>query len=79
MRHFRNPRCRTNDLGVVRAQLAMEVDGPYHFTHNTQQPMGHTLIRCAHSGSDDHGIENIAPAELIRGSYVPSCNPCAGF
>ena len=28
-------------------QVAIEVDGPYHFTVNTQQPLGNTLIRRA--------------------------------
>lgn len=26
--------------------IAVEVDGPYHFTCNTLQPLGHTLLRC---------------------------------
>jgi hypothetical protein len=30
-----------------RGPLAIEVDGPYHFTINTQQPTGSTIIRCA--------------------------------
>ena len=55
-----------NNLVVVLPQLAMEVDGPYHFTHNTQQPMGHTLIRCAHSGSDDHVIESKCVSTDVR-------------
>ena len=32
-----------------RGQVAIEVDGPYHFTVNTQQPLGNTLIRHARS------------------------------
>lgn len=31
-----------------RGPVAIEVDGPYHFTLNTRQPLGSTLIRCAH-------------------------------
>lgn len=27
-------------------RVAVEVDGPYHFTLNTRQPTGATLIRC---------------------------------
>ena len=26
-------------------RVAMEVDGPFHYTCNTNQPMGHTLLR----------------------------------
>ena len=29
-----------------RGPVAIEVDGPYHFTLNTRQPLGSTLIRC---------------------------------
>ena len=25
--------------------IAVEVDGPYHYTLNTHQPLGHTLLR----------------------------------
>ena len=25
--------------------IALEVDGPYHFTCNTLQPLGHTILR----------------------------------
>ena len=28
-------------------RICIEVDGPYHYTVNTLQPMGHTLIRWA--------------------------------
>ncbi len=33
-----------------RGPVAIEVDGPYHFTLNTRQPLGSTLIRCAPAG-----------------------------
>lgn len=28
-------------------RVAMEVDGPYHFTRNTRAPLGSTLLRSA--------------------------------
>ena len=31
-------------------RVAMEVDGPFHYTCNTNQPMGHTLLRWDPSG-----------------------------
>lgn len=31
-------------LGEGR-NIAIEVDGPYHYTLNTHQPLGHTLMR----------------------------------
>ena len=31
-------------------RICIEVDGPYHYTVNTLQPMGHTLIRWAVAG-----------------------------
>lgn len=30
-----------------RGRVAIEVDGPFHFTVNTHQPLGNTLIRRA--------------------------------
>ena len=33
-----------------RGRVAIEVDGPYHFTLNTRQPTGPTLIRSAADG-----------------------------
>ncbi|KAA6419711.1 MAG: hypothetical protein FRX49_10435 [Trebouxia sp. A1-2] len=35
------------DVAVIRddQKVAIEVDGPYHYTHNTHQPLGHTLLR----------------------------------
>lgn len=37
------------DVAVIRddQKVAIEVDGPYHYTHNTHQPLGHTLLRSA--------------------------------
>ena len=37
------------DLAVDSPQgpVAIEVDGPYHFTINTQQPLGSTIVRSA--------------------------------
>ena len=34
--------------------IAVEVDGPYHFTVNTLNPMGSTLIRSVMSPADLH-------------------------
>lgn len=31
--------------GPGGVRIAMEVDGPFHFTMNTYQPMGSTLLR----------------------------------
>lgn len=35
------------DVAILRAgrSIAIEVDGPYHYTLNTHQPLGHTLLR----------------------------------
>ncbi|KAL0053862.1 hypothetical protein WJX82_000155 [Trebouxia sp. C0006] len=35
------------DVAVIRddQKVAVEVDGPYHYTLNTHQPLGHTLLR----------------------------------
>ncbi|KAL0022739.1 hypothetical protein WJX77_009701 [Trebouxia sp. C0004] len=35
------------DVAVIRddQKVAIEVDGPYHYTLNTHQPLGHTLLR----------------------------------
>ena len=35
------------DLALLGAdhKIAIEVDGPYHYTLNTHQPLGHTLLR----------------------------------
>ncbi len=37
------------DVAVIRddQKVAVEVDGPYHYTLNTHQPLGHTLLRSA--------------------------------
>ena len=37
------------DVAIVQAEkkTAVEVDGPYHYTLNTHQPLGHTLLRWA--------------------------------
>ena len=35
------------DVAILRGgrSIAIEVDGPYHYTLNTHQPLGHTLLR----------------------------------
>ena len=35
------------DIAIVSGDtnIAIEVDGPYHYTLNTHQPLGHTLLR----------------------------------
>lgn len=35
------------DVAIQRGgkSIAIEVDGPYHYTLNTHQPLGHTLLR----------------------------------
>lgn len=38
-------------LAGPRGPVAIEVDGPYHFTLNTRQPLGSTLIRCTVSST----------------------------
>jgi hypothetical protein len=49
------------DFALVgaRKKVAIEADGPFHFTCNTRQPLGHTILRltdrrveliCSHCG-----------------------------
>lgn len=35
------------DIAIMSGDknMAIEVDGPYHYTLNTHQPLGHTLLR----------------------------------
>ncbi len=33
------------DLAIVDRRIALEFDGPSHFTRNTQEPLGHTRLR----------------------------------
>ena len=33
------------DVAIVEARIAIEVDGPWHYTLNTNQPLGHTILR----------------------------------
>jgi hypothetical protein len=33
------------DLAIVDRHVALEFDGPSHFTHNTLEPLGHTRLR----------------------------------
>ncbi len=33
------------DLAILDRCIAIEFDGPYHFTRNTLEPLGHTLLR----------------------------------
>ena len=35
------------DVAILQGdkRIAIEVDGPYHYTLNTHQPLGHTLLR----------------------------------
>ena len=33
------------DLAIVDRRIALEVDGPSHFTTNTLEPLGHTRLR----------------------------------
>ena len=35
------------DIAILTGDknVAIEVDGPYHYTLNTHQPLGHTLLR----------------------------------
>ena len=35
------------DIAIMigSTNIAIEVDGPYHYTLNTHQPLGHTLLR----------------------------------
>ena len=35
------------DIAIVSGDtnIAIEVDGPFHYTLNTHQPLGHTLLR----------------------------------
>ena len=44
------------DVAVVRhdQKVAVEVDGPYHYTLNTHQPLGHTLLRSPCSFQSHH-------------------------
>ena len=32
--------------GRAGQKVCLEVDGPYHFANNCQQPLGHTILRC---------------------------------
>ena len=33
------------DLAILDQHVALEFDGPSHFTHNTLEPLGHTRLR----------------------------------
>ena len=33
------------DLAIVERRIALEFDGPSHFTRNTLEPLGHTRLR----------------------------------
>jgi very-short-patch-repair endonuclease len=33
------------DLAIVDRRIALEFDGPSHFTRNTLEPLGHTRLR----------------------------------
>ena len=35
------------DIALLGSEkkVAIEVDGPYHYTLNTHQPLGHTILR----------------------------------
>ncbi len=33
------------DLAIVGRRIALELDGPSHFTTNTLEPLGHTRLR----------------------------------
>lgn len=43
--------------GPGGAQVALEVDGPWHFTRNTKQPLGSTLLRYATSAEEDSSVQ----------------------
>lgn len=49
------------DVAVIRDEqkVAIEVDGPYHYTLNTHQPLGHTLLRSACSFQCLHCSHNV--------------------
>lgn len=33
------------DIAFPKERIALEIDGPHHFAHNTQQPLGEMIAR----------------------------------
>lgn len=40
-----NDKCFSIDIAFPKEKIAMEIDGPHHFAHNTHQPLGEMIAR----------------------------------
>lgn len=59
--------------GPENMRVAMEVDGPYHFTRNTRQPLGSTLLRQATAAPEPKALSEHNEKGMDR---RPGCSSC---